>query len=198
MPGRERPLSNVPAPIALLAGLHGAVLLARARPWGLLLFESTPRGAARSFVAVAFCLPAYLAIRLLDSGYPADFGRPLAAEIIGFALAWAGYALVSFHIAASLGRESLWPRFLCAWNWSNVVQYGVMLLASVPGPLFGLPAAVGQTIGLIALGYVLWVEWYATRIALQIPGMGATAFVLTDMALGLMVSGLIRRLAAGA
>jgi hypothetical protein len=198
MPRRERPLSNVPPPLAILAGLHGAFLLARARPWGLLLFESTPTGAARSFIAIAFCLPAYLVMRLMDGGFPADFARPLAAELIGFALAWFGFALVSFHIAATLGRESLWPRFLCAWNWSNVVQYGVMLLASIPGPVFGLPDALAQALGLAALGYALWVEWYVTRISLEIPGLGATAFVLTDMAIGLMVSGLIRRMAIGA
>ena len=198
MPRREPPLSKVPAPLAVAAGLHGALLLARARPWGLLLFESTPAGAARSFLAIAFCLPVYLAMRLLDGGFSAAIARPLAAEVIGFALAWFGFALVSFHIAATLGRESLWPRFLCAWNWSNVVQYGVMLLASLPGQFLDLPPMAAQVLAIAALGYALWVEWYATRLALQIPGLGATAFVLTDMAIGLMVSGLIRRMAIGA
>lgn len=198
MPRRESPLSNLPVPLAVAAGLKGALLIARARPWGLLLFEASPKGAARSFLAIAFCLPAYLAMRLVDGGFPEDFARPLAADVIGFALAWFGFALVSFHIAGTLGREALWPRFLCAWNWSNVVQYSVMLLASLPGALFDLPPVAGQALALAAMGYALWVEWYVTRLSLQVPGLGATAFVLTDMAIGLMVSGLIRRMAIGA
>lgn len=199
MPGRERPLSNVPTPIAIAAGLHGAFLLARARPWGLLLFETTPSGAARSFVAMLVCLPAYLGLQLLDSGgaVPADPLRALAATIIGFVVAWLGFATISFSLAAAIGRAHHWPRFLSAWNWSNVVQYAAMVLLVVPASLLGLPEPVAQTLSLVALGYALWVEWYVTKLALDLPGPGAAAFVMVDLAIGLMVGGLIPQLSLG-
>lgn len=199
MPGRERPLSNVPTPIAIAAGLKGAFLLARARPWGLLLFESSPSGAARSFVSMLFCLPAYLVLQRLDSGgaAPADPVRALAATLIGFAVAWLGFAAMSYSLAAALGRTHHWPRFLSAWNWANVVQYAAMVALVVPASVLGLPDPAAQALSLLALGYALWVEWYVTRLALAVPGLAAAAFVMVDMAIGLMVSGVMIRLSLG-
>jgi len=200
MPAGARPLSNVPPPIAIAAGLHGAFLLARGRPWGLLLFETSPAGAARSFIAMLFCLPAYLGLRLLDwtdGAAPDDPLRALVVDLIGFAVAWLGYAALSFSLAEALGRAHHWPRFLCAWNWSNVVQYTAMVLLVAPGALLGLPQPIPQALGLIALGYALWVEWYVTRLALELPAMGAAALVVVDLAIGLMIGGLIARLGAG-
>lgn len=200
MPDGARSLSNVPPSLAVAAGLHGAFLLARARPWGLLLFETSPLGAGRSFIAMLFCLPAYLGLRLLDPTEVmarADPMRALAADLIGFAIAWLGFAVISFHLAEALGRVHHWPRFLAVWNWTNVVQYAAMAAVVALGSVVGLPRAVSQTLELVVLGYVFWVEWYATRLALNLPGMGAAAFVLVDLAIGLMVSGLIPRLALG-
>lgn len=190
----------MPAPVAIAAGLHGAFLLARARPWGLLLFEDTPAGVARSFVAMAFCLPAYLTMQWLDEGpgtLAVDPLRAVVAQVIGFGVAWLAFAAISHQLAEALGRGSLWLRFLAAWNWSNVVQYAAMVVAWAAPALLGLPTAVSQVVGLVALGYALWVEWYVTRLALQLPGMGAAAIVLIDLAIGLMTAGFIQRLAMG-
>ena len=60
--------------------LHGAFLLARGRPDGLLLIVAPPEAemavAARSFWAIALCLPAFLCLHLLDW---ADDGRAAGA-----------------------------------------------------------------------------------------------------------------------
>lgn len=191
MPAGATALSNVPPGIAIAAGLQGALLLARARPYGLLLFESSPTGVARTFIAMAICLPAYLALRLssLPDG-PIAMGplRLLAGESLGFAVAWLGFALASFHLAQRLGQEQHWPRFLAAWNWSNVVQYAAMLAATlVPSALGATPLLV-QAIAIIGLGYAVWLEWYVIRVALSISGLVAVGFVLLDMAIALAVS----------
>ncbi len=145
------------------------------------------------------CLPAYLGLQLLDAGgaVPADPLRALAAMIIGFAVAWLGFATLSFSLAAALGRTHHWPRFLSAWNWSNVVQYAAMVLLVVPASVLGLPDPVTQALSLVALGYALWVEWYVTRLALELPGLGAAAFVMVDLAIGLMIGGLVPQLSLG-
>ena len=69
--------------------LHGALLLARGRPDGLLLILAPPTAemavAARSFWAMALCLPAFLCLHLLDwadGGMPAEPARALMADLL--------------------------------------------------------------------------------------------------------------------
>lgn len=188
------------------AGVQGAFLLARGRADGVLLMEESPQGAARSFWAAAICLPAFLALRFFAWAFPMDpppavlgeevgLLRPLVAELLGYAVAWMGFALASLPLAQSWGCGSRWPRFLCAWNWSNVVQY-LVLLGVAAVSMLGLSMAAGQALGLVALGYALWLEWFAARSALQVSGARAAALVAVDLGIGLFLGGLVQRLSA--
>ncbi|MDN3565932.1 hypothetical protein ACFQY5_10190 [Paeniroseomonas aquatica] len=180
------------------AGLRGALLLARGRPEGLMLIEAGPGGVARSFWAAALCLPGFLALRLFawaEVG-PASLGRGLTAELLGYACTWAGFALATLPLAEASGRKAEWPQFIAAWNWANVVQYLVLLALTVPASL-GLPPLLAHGLGLAALGYALWLEWFVAKSALRIAGGRAAAFVLLDLALGIFVGGLVARLTEG-
>ncbi len=182
------------------AGLRSALLLARGRTDGLLLIEGSSAGVGRSFWAAAICLPAFLALRFLawsENGGP-DLGllRGLVTELIGYACAWVGFALLSLPLAEVAGRRMEWPRFIAAWNWTNVVQYLVILALTVPAEL-GLPPLLAHGLGLAGIGYALWLEWFVARSALRILGGMATAFVVLDLALGLTIGGVVGRLSGG-
>jgi hypothetical protein len=184
----------------IAAGLQGAFLLARGRPAGMLLMEGTPQGALRSFWAALICLPAFLALRILgwgDAGPPpTGILRPLVAELLGYGTAWVLFALASLPMASAWGREAHWPRFISAWNWSNVVQYLILLAVMAPGAL-GLPALLAQGIGLAGLGYAIWIEWFVVRVALDVGGLRAAGMVLLDLMLGLFLGSLVQRLSLG-
>jgi hypothetical protein len=176
------------------------VLLGRGKPEGLALMESTPDGAWRSFAAALVCLPAFLAMRAFawsDLGAPPiGVGRSLVAELSGYVIAWFGFALASLAIVQSWGRVALWPRFIAAWNWTNVLQYAVLLVLMLPGML-GLPLAFAQVLTLAGLAYALWLEWFVVRHALGVDGLRAAVPVAVDFVLGLFLSGLIRSLSGG-
>jgi hypothetical protein len=179
------------------AGLRGALLLARGRPDGLLLIDTSLAGAARSFWAAAVCLPGFLALRLLawaETGGPGSgVGHGLAAELLGYACSWAGFALAALPLAEATGRRAEWPQFIAAWNWANVVQYLVLLALTVPAAL-GLPPLLAHGLGLAALGYALWLEWFVAKTALRVSSGRATAFVVLDLVLGIFIGGLVGRL----
>lgn len=184
----------------IAAGLRGAFRLAQGKPDGLLLVDDSAEGVARSFWAAALCLPGFLALKLLawsgDSLPSAGFGRGTAAELIGYAAAWAGFALASLPLAEAQGRRAEWPRFIAAWNWANVVQYLVLIALTVPAA-FGLPGGIAQGLGLAALGYALWLEWFVAKTALRLPGGTAALFVGLDLMLGIFIGGLVGRLSGG-
>lgn len=182
-----------------MAGLIGAGLLARGRPQGLALMEATPEGAWRSFVAAFLCLPAFLGLRMLGwDAAEAEAGwlRPLIAEVTGYAIAWVLFALASLPLAQVWGRGAQWPRFICAWNWTNVVQYAALLAATLPAAL-GLPLWLAQAATLLGLGYAIWMEWFVVRHALALSPGRAVLLVAMDLALGLFLGGLIQRLSVG-
>jgi len=184
----------------IVAGLAGALLLARGRPEGLSLVESSPAGAWRSFVAALICLPALLGIRFFSW---VTFGTPeggmlraLIAELTAYAIAWVGFALLTLPLAQAWGREASWPRFIAAWNWTNMVQYALMLVLTVPAAL-GLPPVVTQALTLCGIGYAFWLEWFVARHALGVEGGKAAALVGLDLMLGLFLAGMIRTLSGG-
>lgn len=177
---------------AISNGLQAALMLACGRREGLGLLVVEPAhemaAARRSFWAGVLCLPAFVALHLLDwaqAGLPrhaaTNFGWDLASYVAG----WAGFALLSHAIAARFGRAERWPRFIALWNWCNVIQYLMLVIAALPA-LLGMPDAVAQTAWLVAMGWALWLEWTATRLALDVPPLAAAGLVALDVALGLI------------
>lgn len=185
-------------------GLHGALLLARGRAEGMLLLtardEPALASAARSFWAAALCLPAFICLQLIDLAQaprvPPHAAHGMALQLLGFVIDWAGFALLSRVAAAAMGRLAAWPQFITAWNWCNVVQYLLLVAASLP-PLLGMPSFLGETAWVVATGWALWIEWYASRVALGVSGLQAAGLVLLDEAFGFGLLALIQTLPGG-
>lgn len=173
-------------------GLSGAVMLAAGREQGIARVDSDSDGAIRSFWAAAIALPMLLCLRLIDwavAGMPASPAVSLGRNLLVFAVGWVGYAVLSHHLAGRLGKAQRWPAFIAVWNWCNVVQYGLLLLAAIP-VLLHAPAPVIEAAELIALGWALWLEWFATRLTLGVNALTAVALVGVDLTIGLLLAGL--------
>ncbi len=180
-------------------GLQAALLLATGRREGLLLVQSEREGAVRSFWAAIVCLPAFVCLRLLawsEAGLPAHPAHAFALDLLSYVIGWAAYVIVSRPLAAALGRGGKWLRYVAVWNWCNVAQYVLLVLACVPG-LLGAPAWADQALQLTALGWALWLEWFAARIALDAPPLAAAGLVAVDLGLGVFLAAVSGALGAG-
>ncbi|PZW39828.1 hypothetical protein C8P66_12731 [Humitalea rosea] len=172
-------------------------MMARGRPEGLALLPSDGAGAWRSFRAMAICLPAFLALRLIGwegGAPPGGLLTGLVAETAAYVLAWSALLLGTLPIAEAAGAGPRWARFVAAWNWANVPQYAVLLVAIVLPGLLGLPEWFGQAATLAAFGWALWLEWWVAKTALGAgPGV-ALAIVAADVMIGLVVGGITEKL----
>jgi hypothetical protein len=192
----------VPAlnPPSVANGIAAALLFARGKAVGMALIAPGMEGARHSFLAAAVCLPVLLALRIFawstQGAPPNGVVVSLAGELVGYTLGWVAFALASRVLAQQANRGGDWPRFIAAWNWSNLVQYALLIVLLAPS-LLGLPAWVGNAMGLAAVGYAIWLEWFVTRVALNLPGVTAAMFVILDLALGLFIGGVTARISGG-
>jgi hypothetical protein len=177
---------------AVTSGLHAAVLFARGRSEGLRYVESDMAGAARSFWAMPICLPAIICLRLMtwvEYGLPTDAGHAVGLDIMGYVVGWLAFALLSFRLAPLFGYGPRWPRFIAAWNWCNVIENLLLVLGGIPG-LAGVPPIFDEAAQIFAIGWALWIEWFATRQALGASGGVAAVLVILDQLIGLVLAGL--------
>jgi hypothetical protein len=180
-------------------GLQAALLLARGKPSGLSLLatedEPALAVAARSFWAAALCLPAFVCLQLIDRAQATDLppstAHGFALQLLSYVIDWAGFALLSRWLAKALGRGERWPTFIAAWNWCQVLLFLLLVVASLP-PLLGLPDIIGETTWLVALGWGLWLEWYATKLALEATNMQAVGLVLMGESLSVAIVAIIQ------
>lgn len=180
-----------------LNGLVAAWLFARGRAEGLALIAPGMETARHSFVAAFICLPVFLALRLIawfvQGPPPTGVPVALAGEMAGYVVGWVAFALASKILADQAQRGGNWPQFIAAWNWTNIVQYLLLVALMVPTAL-GMPAWMGNALGLAAVGYAMWLEWFVTRTALGVQSATAVMFVVLDLALGLFIGGVTARI----
>jgi hypothetical protein len=170
-------------------GLRAAMRLAVGHADGLDLLtppEGQPLAVARrSFWAMALALPGFLLLRAVDTP-PQAYMHGLWRDLLGYVIGWVGFVLISHQLARLGGRMALWPRFVAAWNFCNVLQYMMLMVASLPSVL-GWPAWMAQAAWLVAVGWTIWLEYFTTRTAMRLPVGLAIGWVVIDFALGIAV-----------
>jgi hypothetical protein len=177
---------------ALTSGLFAALRLARGHPDGVVLVSGDRSSIIRSFWAVALSVPAVILRMLMSwasSGVPKDPLHAAGREVIVFLLGWLVFVEVTHRLAPMIGRAERWGRFIVLWNWCNVIEGALVVLGGVPGTL-GAPAIVDQAFELITIGWALWLEWYATRLALGVGAVTAVWLVVLDQAIGIFLASL--------
>jgi len=182
---------------SMASGLQAAVLFARGRAEGLRYLEPDQAGAARSFWALPLALPAAVCMQLTDwlqsSGPPAHAGQILGLDLMAFAVGWLAFAALTFELTRYIGAADRWPRFIAAWNWCNVIENLLLVLGTIPA-LLGAPAIIAEAAELFAIGWALWIEWFAIRQSLQANPLASAWLVVLDQAIGLVLATLTYRL----
>ncbi|MCB8880267.1 hypothetical protein ACELLULO517_08490 [Acidisoma cellulosilytica] len=174
--------------IALSA--RGIAMLTFGRPEGARSFTNDLSATRRSFITALFAFPIFVLFHYMDwlaGTGPLESTHALILDLLSYPISWAGYALIAVPLLRMLGLEAMWPRFIAAWNWSNLAQYVLLMLTSVP-LLLHAPSILSETAALVGYGWALWLEWWTARLVLGLSPSGAALLVLVDVAFSAIVS----------
>jgi hypothetical protein len=181
----------MPSRAEMARAIHTAWRLARLDRSAFHDFDLSHRGVWQSFWAAAICYPAFLLLLFtrLDADTMTQSGLLHIAivETIGFVVAWTGFPLAVIFYCKWLGREDEGYAFIVAYNWSQVIQTGALLLAAFFDATIA-PENLAAGIDLIAYGAVLAYEWFVALVALGAGGWIALSIVFIDLALGSIIA----------
>jgi hypothetical protein len=172
------------------SGLSAAFRLARGEPDGAVTMMGDRNTIVRSFWAIALCLPSVVCRLLMSwttTGLPRGAMHLAAREVIVFILGWLVFVELTHRLAPMIGRADRWGRFIAVWNWCNVIEGVLIVVGGIPG-MFGAPAIIDQAFELVSLGWALWLEWYATRLAFEVSPVTAAGLVLLDQSIGILLA----------
>jgi hypothetical protein len=175
---------------AVTSGLQAAFRLAYGRADGAVLVLDDQETIKRSFWAIALCMPSVLCRLLMtwaQDGIPQNPAHLVGRELLIFVLGWLIFVDITHRMAPLLGRTARWGRFIAMWNWCNVIEGLLVVIGGLPG-LMGAPPVIDQASILITIGWALWLEWYAIRLAYNVSALTATGLVLLDQSIGVLLA----------
>lgn len=173
------------------SGLHGAFLLARGRSEGMHYVQADADGVLISFWALAVASPTIVCLRLIiwvETSIPSDASHVLALDMMAYVVGWLGFVALSYHIVPLFRAEARWGRYVSTWNWCNVVESLLLVVGCIPG-LLHAPPIIDTASQIFTTGWALWIEWYATRLALGTGALAALSLVIIDQLIGWMLAG---------
>jgi hypothetical protein len=178
-------------------GLFGAWRLAHLDPRGMEYFDTSVEGFWRSFWAAALMAPFFAILVMLQlSQREVDWDpfRVLLVETIGYTIAWTAFPLAAFSLLAALGKQQRYLAFIVAYNWSNLIQIGVMLPVAVLEATDALPGAITGFLFVATFAAILFYQYFIARVALEVDISIAVGLVFIDLMLGVLRQGIVNAL----
>jgi hypothetical protein len=170
--------------------LTGCLRLARGDRGGLSCFDRSLDGFWRSFRAAVISYPLYLvllAMRVSTAEWQNSGGsRIVLVETIGYVVAWVAFPLLMLTVTRWLGRAHRFFDFMVPYNWCQVPQSALFVLAGLVSGILSTQAS--EAIDIVAALATLVYEWFIARVALDTTGLVAVFVVLLDLVLGVLIS----------
>jgi hypothetical protein len=167
----------------IVRSVYGMARLARLDPIGFEWLDRSVEGFWRSFRIAVLLLPAFalhVFYDLSDAEIAASLPRILAIEGIYYIIAWTAFPVFVHPIAVALGREQRYVGYIVAINWSQVIQYGVLI--PVETLIFlGQGGGIGTFLGVVVFFALVFYLWFIAKTALDIPGTTAAGIVVLDI-----------------
>lgn len=170
----------------IASSIRGAFRLAAFDANGLALFNRTPEGFWRSFVAAILVAPGYLIIAGI-APEPGVAPEPNLHDVlvgwIAYVILWIAFPVAMEPISRLLGRQDSYVGYIVAYNWGAVPKMAVFLVAALAVWALRLGDAGSNFVGGVAFIAILIYCWFIARTALNIDAFAAVGVVAIDFVL---------------
>ncbi len=172
----------------LQAAFTGIRYLLRFRPEGFLFFDPTRRGCLNSFWAALILLPFWglmLAYQLPPDKIT-DWWQFAGVQGAAYVVGWLSYPLLMIPVVVLFHRTERYCLYIATYNWFQLVQLvlwpPLLLLTSLGAPQEVL-MALWVLLHIVFLAY----SFFIARIGLAVESITATALVIIDFLLGVLI-----------
>ena len=175
----------------VIAALTGACRLLRFDATGFEFFDKSIDGFWRSFFCAAIILPPYvllIILRMDDAELSHPFLRIVLVEGIAYVIGWTAFPLVMAYIADVMDRAGRYPGYIVAYNWSSAPQVVLMLAVALLRAADLLPGAMETGLHVGMMLYLMAVQWFVARRALEIAPAPAALVVALDFFLSFLIA----------
>lgn len=167
----------------IIRGVWGAWRLARRDTGGMAMFDVSPDGAAKSFVAAALALPLIVVARAIVLGdqWPLLLQpAPLLVTALGFVAGWLIIPAALTWLLPRLGRGHRLAEGIVAYNWATLLIQLAGFIAFLLGAIGLFPGQLGFLV-LVVVQLACYVyEGFVLRTALEIDLPIAAGLVVFD------------------
>lgn len=166
-------------------GISGAWRLMRLDPRGMTIFERSVDECRRSFMAAVILFPVVMLIMIMNRE-PAVWEqvgtfRILAIETIGYVVRWTFFPLAALPLCTWLGRGPLYPGFITAYNWAQVLETLPLVFLVALAAMGAISKETASLLFLIIFILSLAYEGFIAWAALRLPRLAVFAMLLLDL-----------------
>ena len=165
-----------------------AIRLAKFDSGGMNDFNLTVDGFWRSFGAAALIAPfAAVVTAMLWTETDAGAIAVVFGGSVKYVLSWIAFPIVMIFVARFLGLSGRYVQFIISYNWSSVVQVGLIFTLTMLGIVGVVAGELAQLLHFIAGVYVLMYLTFIARTALGIAWATAAGVVILDVIVELLL-----------
>ena len=168
--------------------IYGAWRLMLFDAGGMAYLDTSIDGFWRSFFAAVVVAPAYVVFVVTGlTTADAEAVDPAWAALVKggtYLMSWVVFPAAAVFVTRLLGVTGRYIPLIVAYNWSNVPPLLILLPAAM---LTASGSGIGETIGTLALLFILVYEWFVVRVALGVAAFTAVGIVVLDVLLGLII-----------
>ncbi len=174
----------------VVAALYGAWRLMRFDAGGMTWFDLSIPGFWRSFFAALLVAPFFAALvgmQFAQGDRPFDPGWATLVLTVAYCLYWAAFPIAAILITRLLRLTDRYVALIVAYNWANVPQIAVILLANLIDASELLPGYLGEILPFAAMVFVLVYQWFVTRTALATTTATAIGVVFLQLLIDVFI-----------
>ena len=168
----------------------GLRAILRFQPAAFLCFAGGVGPFLRSFLAALIVSPLQVLVvwAEMSSDKITDPQRYILYQAIAYLLGWLAYPLLLLPICRHFDRARRYTTYVSAFNWFQLIEYGVTVPVILLGLIHWLPPELTLILWSVTVLTLMVYEWFLVRRGLELEAGTTAALVIINFLLNMVIS----------